>query len=842
MGKEARSSFIFRLKANDRKQTLWSAKGRRNSVADETEGSSILVVDDSLEHLRLLGTILKRGGFVPRPVVSSKLAMEAAKVDPPDLVLLDIRMPEVSGLDVCRQLKQDSRLRDIPVIFISALQGEDDKVAAFRAGGVDYVCKPFQEQDVLERVKTHLRLSRLHLDLISCAPSAVHHSRHTILVVDDDVQLRRILDETLSRNDFDVLTAGDAGHALALLEKSLPCMILLDVELPDMNGLALCRRIRQDPRTAHIPVALVSSRVDEVDVNAGIAAGAVDYIKKPFDMDEVRMRVRMQIRMREVLGEQQRLHEHLSENERRLKAMFEQAAVGMAMVSAEGRMLRVNRRLCEIVGYPAEELLMLRFADLTHPEDLAADLEASRALRSGTKDSYAREKRYLRKDGRIVWIKLAVAAVRHGDGRFDYFVSVFEDITEHKQAEVALLESEAKYRGIFESSHDAILTLEPPTWRFIDANPSTLAMFRVKTVADLTSLSPADLSPERQHDGRLSEDAALEKIQTAMREGSTNFEWTHKRLSGQEFPAAVLLTRMDRGGRQFLQGAVRDLSEQKGLEIELGHARKLEAVGQLASGIAHEINTPAQYVGDGLHFLKEAFEGYRQLVRQYQRAVQALEMAGGQESLVGEIRGTEESIDLPYLDANAPGSFDSCQDGISRISTIVRAMKEFAHPDQKHKVPANLNQALQTTLAIAKNEYKYVAEVTTEFGDLPPVLCHVGDLNQVFLNLIVNAAHAIGDVVGQSGGKGTIRIRTSQEGTLARIDIADSGSGIPETIRQRVFEPFFTTKEVGKGTGQGLAIARSIVVTKHGGTIGFESAVGEGTTFTIRLPIGELPT
>jgi signal transduction histidine kinase len=364
-------------------------------------------------------------------------------------------------------------------------------------------------------------------------------------------------------------------------------------------------------------------------------------------------------------------------------------------------------------------------------------------------------------------------------------------------------------------------------------------MFKAKSVAEFASLAPTDLSPEEQHDGRLSSEAAQERIRTAMREGSVTFEWTHKRIGGQEFPTTVLLVRMERSGRRFLQATVRDLSEQKGMEIELGHARKLEAVGQLASGIAHEINTPTQYVGDGVHFLKEAFDGYRQLVSQYQRAVAALEAAGGHEDLVGEIRGTEESIDLPYLEANAPGSFESCQDGISRISTIVRAMKEFAHPDQKEKVPANLNQALQTTLAIAKNEYKYVAEATTEFGDLPPVLCHVGDLNQVFLNLIVNAAHAIGDVVGQSGGKGTIRIKTWREGDLARIDIADTGSGIPEAIRQRVFEPFFTTKEVGKGSGQGLAIARSIVVTKHGGSLGFESEVGKGTTFTIRLPIGD---
>ena len=288
--------------------------------------------------------------------------------------------------------------------------------------------------------------------------------------------------------------------------------------------------------------------------------------------------------------------------------------------------------------------------------------------------------------------------------------------------------------------------------------------------------------------------------------------------------------------KEELEKRVHDLAT---TQNQLVQAEKLQAVGQLAAGIAHEINTPVQFMGDNVHFLKEAFVGYKKLIRQYRSAVEALalETSSAGQVLVSELQRTEEDIDLPYLDANVPATFVACLEGILRIATIVEAMKEFAKPDQREKSPADLNQALQATLVVARSDYASVAEVTTELGDLPPVLCHVADLNQVFLNLIINAAHAIRDGAGKDGTMGTIRIKTSREDAHARIDITDSGCGIPEAIRHRVFEPFFTTREVGKGTGQGLAIARSVVVTKHGGTLTFASEVGKGTTFTIRLPI-----
>jgi len=275
---------------------------------------------------------------------------------------------------------------------------------------------------------------------------------------------------------------------------------------------------------------------------------------------------------------------------------------------------------------------------------------------------------------------------------------------------------------------------------------------------------------------------------------------------------------------------------------QLLQAEKLQAIGQLAAGIAHEINTPVQFIGDSLHFLKEALVGYQKLLVQYRCVVDALATTDAGQVLVGNLRRMEEDVDLPYLEANGSASFVSCLEGVFRISTIVEAMKEFARPEQRQKSLADVNRALQATLIVARGDYGAIAEVATELGDLPLVPCYVGDLNQVFLNLIVNAAHAIEDGTAKSGARGTIGVRTMLEGNGVRIDIADSGCGIPEAIRNRVFEPFFTTREVGKGTGQGLAIARSVVVVKHGGTLTFESEIGKGTTFTIRLPIGSEET
>jgi PAS domain S-box-containing protein len=293
--------------------------------------------------------------------------------------------------------------------------------------------------------------------------------------------------------------------------------------------------------------------------------------------------------------------------------------------------------------------------------------------------------------------------------------------------------------------------------------------------------------------------------------------------------------------RFILTGA--DITERMGLELQLRQAQKLEGIGQLAAGIAHEINTPTQFVGDNIRFLKDSWGPVAEFL-EFCGTVQS-EWTTGPVSPEHLQRFCElhQKCDLEYLSKHIPSAIDLCLEGVKRIAKIVKGFKEFSHPGSEEKRAINLNQAIETTISVAKHEWKYCADLVTALdADLPLVPCLVGEFNQVMLNLIVNSAHAIGSAVEKNGaGKGTITISTRRDGDWARIAVADTGAGIPVEIRARVFEPFFTTKEVGKGTGQGLALAHAAIVNRHQGQLWFESELGQGTTFFIRLPLAMGP-
>jgi PAS domain S-box-containing protein len=517
-----------------------------------------------------------------------------------------------------------------------------------------------------------------------------------ILIADDDHVCRLSLVGSLKRWGYDPVVTCDGEEAWTALQgDEAPRLALLDVMMPGMDGLAVCRKVRERAGEQPTYIILVTAKTFPEDIVQGLQAGADDYVSKPFEREELRARLQVGER---ILSLQQKLvaqvHE-LHASQARLRGIVESAQDGILTTERDGTIRDFNPAAERMFGWSRDEAVGQPFAKLLATERLG--------------------------------------------------------------------------------------------WN--EPGPAAIAL------------------PGRHRDG-------------------------------QEFPLELTIAVIRAEGGELFSALIRDVSERKRLEVELHHAQKLEAVGRLAAGIAHEINTPIQFVGDNTRFLGESFASLMALVERYQGLHRAALAGSVEPALLREIAEAEAAADVPYLADDVPKAVSQTLDGVNRVATIVRAMKEFAHPGAaQEKTAADLNQALLSTLTVARNELKYVADVETELGDLPPVPCHLGDVNQVFLNLLVNAAHAIAEVVGGSGTKGCIRVRTVREADAALVTISDTGCGIPDAIRTKIFDPFFTTKEVGRGTGQGLAIARSVIVDKHGGSLRFESEVGKGTTFLIRLPL-----
>jgi signal transduction histidine kinase len=282
------------------------------------------------------------------------------------------------------------------------------------------------------------------------------------------------------------------------------------------------------------------------------------------------------------------------------------------------------------------------------------------------------------------------------------------------------------------------------------------------------------------------------------------------------------------------------LLEKERIEKELTLAQRMRAIGQLASGIAHEINTPTQYIGDNTRFLQGAFDSVDGLLGCLDRLLQAARTNTVSDDMLKEVEAKLAEADLGYLAREIPLAIQQSLEGLKQVANIVNAMREFSYPGNGGKQSVDLNHVIAGALTLCRSEWKLVADVVTDFDDrLPPVCCYPADINSVVLNLVINAAHAIAEASRQgTAGMGVITVRTRFDDPYAEIRVEDTGMGIPEDIRPQVFDLFFTTKEVGHGTGQGLALAHAIVVEKHGGVIDFETESGRGTTFIVRLPIG----
>ena len=386
-----------------------------------------------------------------------------------------------------------------------------------------------------------------------------------------------------------------------------------------------------------------------------------------------------------------------------------------------------------------------------------------------------------------------------------------------------------KVQAILDYAAEGIITVDE-FGKITSFNPAAIRIFGYQP-EEITDESLTKLVPDFSEN----ECRSILEAENGVQESR---ERKGRRLDGSEFILEISFSSVEDTDSPMVIAFVRDRTKRKHLESQLALAQKMESVGQLAAGIAHEINTPIQYVGDNAKFLKDAFADLDDLLELYQHLSRSLEANAHSAELIEKIKAQTESADLEFVREEVPLAIDQAIAGADRVASIVRAMKEFSHPGLTERSAFDVNSAIESTIAVSRNEWKYVAEIETDLSQsLPLAMGFPGDLNQAFLNMIVNAAHAIEKrLETEPDHEGIIRVKTRCIDQWIEISISDNGTGIAKEDQQRIFDPFFTTKPVGKGTGQGLSITHNVIVEKHGGDLEVQSTPGEGTTFTFRIP------
>ena len=408
-----------------------------------------------------------------------------------------------------------------------------------------------------------------------------------------------------------------------------------------------------------------------------------------------------------------------------------------------------------------------------------------------------------------------------------------EELHERRKVEATL----SNFKETLDQVHDCVFIFDAKTLHFMYANQGAVNQVGYST-EELAAMTPLDV---------IIGDSFQELINPLLHKekNSVTVITDYRRKDGSLMPVEMMLQYVVPGNSGRFVAVVRDINkrlqeqkEKEKLQARLLQSQKLESVGRLAAGIAHEINTPIQFISSNVEFLDESFQDIASFLNQLVADLcnqQTIDM-----TRCRELQILIEEIDWKYLTEEIPKAIGQSKDGLKRVSSIVQAMKEFSHPGSKEKVMVNLNKIIETTVTVARNEWRFVADVTTNLAhDLPMVPCLTDEMGQVILNILVNAAHAIAIKLGPNpnGKKGTILISTRLLESYVELRIQDSGNGMPPEVLARIFEPFFTTKEVGSGTGQGLAISHDVVVDKHGGTMDVETEEGSGTAFIITLPL-----
>ena len=646
---------------------------------------------------------------------------------------------------------------------------------------------------------------------------------------EDDLRLTRDLLGEISTFNCQTHCATTYSAALSALAETAFDVSLIDYRLGAQTGLDLLRQAVS--LGVRAPMILLTGQENhQIDLEA-MKAGAADYLLKG-KIEPVLLERTIRYAL-----ERKRSEEALQNSRDYLDKIINEVADPIFVTNRQHQLTLINDAMCRFSQRTREQLIGLSIRDF-FPADLVAPIWEQDETIFTTGEECVSEEQITDLHGNR---RFAITRKRlHIDKEGEKFiVGVINDITERRRAELEL----ERLALVARKTQNAVIMTNPAGYiEWVNEGFYRLTGY---TLSEVKGKKPGHVLQ-----GRETNPQTVQKMRQAIATVS-NFEGEifNYRKDGRGYWLSISLTPIcdEADVHQGFIAIEMDITERKRAEEilfqkeqQLLQAQKLEAVGQLAAGIAHEINTPTQYVGDNIRFLEESFEGMTRLLQIQEQLIEAYQTNSADETLKAQVKSTAKEIDVEFLTEETPRAIRQSLDGIERVAKIVGSMKEFAHPGSAEKRDADIHRAIETTVTVASNEWKYVAEIECDFDPtLRSVPVVLREFNQVILNIIVNAAHAIGDTVKNNGQqrKGSIKITTKHAGEWAEIRIADTGGGIPVSARAKIFDPFFTTKEIGKGTGQGLAISRSVIVDKHQGAIEFETEEGKGTTFIIRLPL-----
>src|SRR5665647_1823309 len=666
---------------------------------------------------------------------------------------------------------------------------------------------------------------------------------NSLLIVDDELQVLDLLSKILEKRGYRCRTAENVAQAKQALTEETFDLLLTDRYMPGESGVDLIRYLQ----TQHLQTAAVMvTAVDDPELAKEVLElGVYGFIVKPFSRNLVLITVenalrRHRLELREQLHTQQLEQEvvartqSLDEQVHFLQTLIDAIPIPVYYKDVNCVYLGCNQAFGAMFNRRQEDIIGKQSSDFLAPDDAREYHQKDQELlQAGGVQIF--EKEFVHRDGILRSGIYHKASFFNRAGVIAGLVGVRFDTTELKKVERSLRLSEENLRSIMDNLHIGVMMVSPSLeilrsnrqmWKWFSGGAEAKTrMHCFQMLINQQQQAPCEGCPVKKAFDLGETQESMVTMRTAIEERIFRVSASPIFDDADAITAAVVL--------------LEDVTDKLAAEREFRQAQKLEAIGQLAAGIAHEINTPVQYVGDNIRFIDEAFRELVAINEKYASLLKAVKNAEPVTALIQELEEVIDQADVPFLLEEIPNSVQQSLDGVSRVGEIVRAMKEFSHPGTDEKVHVDINRILTSTITVSRNEWKYVADVETDLApDLPLVPCLAGEISQVFLNLIINAAHAIGDIT-ESGrkGKGLIRLTTCIRDGWLEIRIADTGGGIPVAVQNRIFDPFFTTKTIGKGTGQGLAIARSVVVDKHQGTLRFETELGKGTTFIILLPL-----